>query len=224
MKHEIHWNISSTYEVVRSGRSLVLQRLHSWWLYITRSLRLLFSPYFCSINTFFLLNELRWYLLPSAHSGRRVLCMLRPSARRFVHPVRVTTLQPTLFHGSCSYLAQPLTLVWAWTLLIMGFIFLAVTKKLHEWFRPSIYPSVTPFSLCSHHRVIMNFSRVVTNDKRSEVKGQGHSGQNPSLSFPDRKSSLNKHMMMKWCTQLMLLRRGALLFFKVIRQISRWHG
>ena len=38
----------------------------------------------------------------------------------------------------------------------------------------SVRPSVTPFWLCSHHRIIMKFSGVVTSD-RSDVhaKGQG---------------------------------------------------
>ena len=52
------------------------------------------------------------------HSGRWVLSCLALSAR----PALITTLQPTIFHGSCSYLAQSLTLVWAWTLLIIGFL------------------------------------------------------------------------------------------------------
>ena len=40
--------------------------------------------------------------------------------------------------------------------------------------RPSVCPSVTPFWLCSHHRIIMKFSGVITSD-RSDVhaKGQG---------------------------------------------------
>ena len=38
----------------------------------------------------------------------------------------------------------------------------------------SVYLSVPPFSQCSHHRIIMKFSGVVTSD-RSDVhaKGQG---------------------------------------------------
>ena len=40
--------------------------------------------------------------------------------------------------------------------------------------RLSVCPSVTPFWLCSHHRIIMKFSGVITSD-RSDVhaKGQG---------------------------------------------------
>ena len=40
--------------------------------------------------------------------------------------------------------------------------------------RPSVCPSVTPFSLCSHHLIVMKFSGVITIN-RSDVhtKGQG---------------------------------------------------
>ena len=36
---------------------------------------------------------------------------------------------------------------------------------------PSVHPSVTPLSLCSHHRIIMKFSGVITND-RSDVQAK----------------------------------------------------
>ena len=40
--------------------------------------------------------------------------------------------------------------------------------------RLPVRPSVTPFSLCSHHRIIMQFSGVITNDKIDvHAKGQG---------------------------------------------------
>ena len=42
--------------------------------------------------------------------------------RLSVHPALVTTLQPTIFCGSGSHLAQPLTLLWKWTLSISGLI------------------------------------------------------------------------------------------------------
>ena len=80
----------------------------------------------------------------------------------------------------------------------------------------------------------------------SYVKFQGHTAKkivdfDPNWAFPDCNSSLNSPMAMKWCTKLVtpvwihiwwwndaysliMLRRGALLFFKVIRQISRSHG
>ena len=60
--------------------------------------------------------------------------------------------------------------------------FLAATKQLYEQYFlsvclsvcPSVCLSVTPFWLCSHHRIITKFSGVITND-RSDVhtKGQG---------------------------------------------------
>ena len=43
-------------------------------------------------------------------------CMHCPS----VHPALVTLLQSTICNGFCSYFIQPLTLVRAWTLSIMG--------------------------------------------------------------------------------------------------------
>ena len=40
--------------------------------------------------------------------------------------------------------------------------------------RLSVCPSVTPFWLCSHHRIITKFSGVITNDKSVvHAKGQG---------------------------------------------------
>ena len=101
--------------------------------------------------------------------------------------------------------------------------FLAASKQLYDWFSPSVClsvrPSVTPFSPCSHHRIIMKFSGVITMDRsdvkvrgqrsRSEVKGQCHRGQHPTWNHAH---SWKQH------------RRGAPLFFKVIRQISRSHG
>ena len=50
--------------------------------------------------------------------------------------------------------------------------FLAATKQLYEWFSPSVCPSITPFWLCSHHRITMKFSGVFTND-RSDVHAKG---------------------------------------------------
>ena len=41
----------------------------------------------------------------------------------------------------------------------------------------SVCPSVTPFWLCSHHRIIIKFSGVM---QKVKVKGQGHRGHNPT--------------------------------------------
>ena len=110
--------------------------------------------------------------------------------------------------------------------------FLAATKQLYEWFSLSVCLSVTPFSLCSHHRIIMKFLGVITNDK-SDVHAKGQ-GQRSKVKVTEVKTQLNRFRTVTtvwihiwwWndAQSLMLLRRGALLFFKVICQISRSHG
>ena len=98
--------------------------------------------------------------------------------------------------------------------------------------RPSVRLSVTPFWLCSHHRIIMKFSGVITNDQRKvHAKGQG---QRSKVKVTKVTTQLNRFRTVTpvwihiwWWNDaysLMLLRRGALLFFEVVRQISRSHG
>ena len=118
--------------------------------------------------------------------------------------------------------------------------FLAATKQLYEWFSPSVRPSVrlsvrpsvTPFWLCSHHPIIMKFSGVITSDK-SDVHAKGQ-GQRSKVKVTEVTTQLNRFRTVTpvwihiwwWddAYSLIMLRRGALLFFKVIRQISRSHG
>ena len=118
-------------------------------------------------------------------------------------------------------------------------LFLAATKQLYKWYFPSVRlsvcpsvrPSVTPFWLCSHHRIIMKFSGVITSDlSKVHAKGQG---QRSKVKVTEVTTQLNRFrtvtqvwILIWWnhAYSLMLLRRGALLFFKVIRQISRSHG
>ena len=118
--------------------------------------------------------------------------------------------------------------------------FLAATKQLYEWYflsvclsvRPSVRLSVTPFWLCSHHRIIMKFSGVITTDQGNvHAKGQG---QRSKVKVTEVTTQLSRFRTVTpvwiriwWWNDaysLMLLRRGALLFFKVICQISRSHG
>ena len=113
-------------------------------------------------------------------------------------------------------------------------LFLAATKQLYEWFSPSVCPSVrpsvTPFWLCSHHPIIIKFSGVVTSDK-SDVHAKG---QRSKVKVTEVTTQLNRFgtvtpvwIHMWWWNDgysLIMLRTGALLFFKVIRQISRSHG
>ena len=62
-------------------------------------------------------------------------------------------------------------------------LILAATKQLCEWSFPSVCLSlsVTPFSLCFHHRIILKFSGVITHDKCDvHAKGQGHICHDPT--------------------------------------------
>ena len=60
---------------------------------------------------------------------------------------------------------------------------------------------VTMFPSSYHHEIFRSYYQwqMWRPCKRSEVKGQGHRGHNPTEPFPDCNSSLNSHMMMKWC-------------------------
>ena len=116
--------------------------------------------------------------------------------------------------------------------------FLATTNHLYDWFSPpvclSACPSVTPFWLCSHHRIIMKFSWVITNDKSDvHARGQGQRSK-VMIKVTEVMAPFSRFRTvtpvwihkLRWndAYSLMLLRRGALMFFKVIRQISRSHG
>ena len=108
----------------------------------------------------------------------------------------------------------------------------AATKQLYEWFNPSVRLSVTPFWLCSHHPIIMKFSGVITSDK-SDVHAKGQ-GQRSKVKVTEVTTQLHRFRTLTpvwihiwwWddAYSLIMLRRGALLFFKVIGQISRSHG
>ena len=94
--------------------------------------------------------------------------------------------------------------------------------------RPSVRPFVTPFWLCSHHRIIMKFS----NDK-SDVHAKGQ-GQRSKVKVTEVMTPFSRFQtvtpvwihILRWkdAYSLLLLRRSALLFFKVIHQISMAHG
>ena len=97
--------------------------------------------------------------------------------------------------------------------------------------RPSVRLSVTPFWPCSHHPIIMKFSGLITSGK-SDVHAKGQ-GQRSKVKVTEVTTQLNRFRTVTpvwihiwWWNgrySLMLLRRGALLFFKVIHQISRSH-
>ena len=137
------------------------------------------------------------------------------------------TVTPVWIHIWCWNDAQSLMLHRRGALL-----FLAATKQLYEWYFLSVCLSVTPFWLCSHHRIITKFSGVITNDK-SDVHAKGQ-GQRSKVKVTEVTTQLNRFRTVSpvwihiwWWNHaygLMILRRGALLFFKVICQISRSHG
>ena len=108
----------------------------------------------------------------------------------------------------------------------------SVRLSVRLFVRTSIWPSVTPFWLCSHHRIIMKFSGVITSDRRDvHAKGQG---QRSKVKVTEVITQLYRFRTVTpvwihiwWWNDaysLIMLRRGTLLFFKFIRQISRSHG
>ena len=116
------------------------------------------------------------------------------------------------------------------------YMFLAATKQLYDWFSPSlrlsVCLSVTPFWLCYHHRIIMKFSGVISKYQgKVHAKGQG---QGSKVKVTEVTTQLNRFRTVTpvwihiwWWNDahsLIMLRSGALLFFKVICQISRSHG
>ena len=98
--------------------------------------------------------------------------------------------------------------------------------------RPPVRPSVTHFWVCSHHRIIMKFSEVITKDQgKVHAKGQGQMSKVKVTEVTTQlygfRTVTPVWIHIWWWNDtysLMLLRRGALLFLKVIRQISRSHG
>ena len=96
----------------------------------------------------------------------------------------------------------------------------------------SVRLSVTPFSPCSHHRIIMKFSGVLTMVK-SDVHAKGQ-GQRSKVKVTEVNTQLSRFRTLtpvwihvwQWnhAHSWKQHKRGALLFFKVIHRISRSHG
>ena len=113
--------------------------------------------------------------------------------------------------------------------------FLAVTKQLYKWYFPSVRPSVCPsvrhtfltmFPSSYHHEIFRSYyewqkwrpcKRSRSKVKVTEVATQLYRFRTVTPVW----------IHIWWWNDgysLIMLRRGALLFFKVIRQISRSHG
>ena len=78
------------------------------------------------------------------------------------------------------------------------------------------------------HRAWCCLGKVPYCFSRSSVKFQGHMAKkiidfDPNLAFPDCNSRLNSPAATKCAQSLKQHRRGAILYFKVIHQISRSH-
>ena len=94
----------------------------------------------------------------------------------------------------------------------------------------SVCPSITPIPLCYPHH-IMKFSGVITNDQsKVHAKGQGQRSKGKVTEVTTQLNSFQTvtpaWIHIWWWNHahsLLLLRRGALLIFKAIRQISRSH-
>ena len=100
--------------------------------------------------------------------------------------------------------------------------------------RPSVCLSVCPPVCCTFSTMFLPLyhHEVITND-RSDVHGKGQ-GQRSKVKVPEVKTPFSRFgtVTQVWvdiwwwndAQSLMLFRIGALLFFKVFRQISRSHG
>ena len=122
-------------------------------------------------------------------------------------------LAPSYFMGPCYLISISMFIR---SISLPNSRFLAATKQLYKWYflsvRPSVCLSVRPsvrhtfltmFPSSYHHEIFRSYYQWQKwrpcKRSRSEVKGQGHRGHNPTLPFPDCNSSLNSRMMMKWC-------------------------
>ena len=106
-------------------------------------------------------------------------------------------------------------------------LFLAATKQLYEWFCPSVrHTFLTMFPSSYHHEIFRSYYQWQKwcPCKRSRSKVKFTEVMTPFSHFWTV-TPVWIHLL--WWTDaysLIMLRRGALLFFKVVCQISRSHG
>ena len=115
-------------------------------------------------------------------------------------------------------------------------VFLAATKQLYEWYFLSVCPSVRP-SVCPSLRVshLFDYVTIIVSSWNFQELSPGtrvRSMQKVKVTGVTTQLNRFRTVTPVWnhiwwwndAYSLMLLRRGALLFFKVIRQVSRSHG
>ena len=101
----------------------------------------------------------------------------------------------------------------------------SMTGPVRPSVRVSVRPSVTPFSLCSHHHIIMKFSGVIAMDWSDvHIKGQGQSSK---VKVTEVKTQLSGFRAVtpvwmhigQWnnAHNLKSHRKSALFFFKAVR-------
>ena len=111
----------------------------------------------------------------------------------------------------------------------LRFALFSCDQQLNEWYFPSVCLSVTPFWPCSHHRIVIKFSGFITNDKSDvHAKDQGQGSKvkvTEVITQLSRFQTVTPVLIHQWlwndAESLKQHRRSALLFYKVIRQISR---
>ena len=121
---------------------------------------------------------------------------------------------------------------WCWHKYVETKEFLAATKHLFEHFLLSVCLSVRLSHLLHYVPIIMIFSGVITNDRRYvHAKGQCQTSKvkvtevmTPFSRFRIETPVWNHIWWWNGAQSFILLRRGALLFFKVIHQISKSHN
>ena len=128
-----------------------------------------------------------------------------------------------------SITSHDMHMKWNHTMIAMGIapkFFSYEPKKLQEHFFPSIHLSITTFWQCSCYRIILKFSGVIITDRHDVIaKGQG---QSSNIKVTEVMKPLSRFRTItpvwihiwEWndAQSLMLLTRGAVLFFKVIHQ------
>ena len=175
-------------------------------------------------------NELR--LLPHFPVANKLI-KTRPSQCRLQEPCFQQTIRLNGISSDPHHKGKHIEAWWKWWLFCRHFqIHFFSYGQAALWMVQSVCLSVCLSHLFDYVPIIMKFSGVITND-RCDVHAKGQ-GQRSKVKFTKVSTQLSRFWTVtpvwihiwRWnhAQSLMLLRRGVLLFFRVIRQISRSHG